>query len=74
MSYLESDSKPASFKLLRSIRETKFQENALDLSRAGLTDYWEFGEFRNIFHWHVMSTMDRIFEEVKYDIHISPSH
>ena len=68
----ESDSKPASFKLLRSIRETEFQENAPDLSKADLTDYWEIAFTPNIFR--LMSTMDHIFEEVKYDMHISPSH
>ena len=64
--------KPASFKLLRSIRETEFQENAPDLGKGDFRGRWEWSHSPNIFR--LMSAMDDIFEEVTYDMHISPSH
>ena len=72
MRYIESIPRPPFFKLLRSIRGTAFQEHAPDLSKADLTKYWVIPESPKIFR--LMSTMDHVFEEVKYDIHISPSH
>ena len=78
MRYIESDSEPAVFKLLRSVRETELQGDGVLISNVPdlrkLDHFYQYWERSNSCFLRIISTMDRIFEEATYDIHISPSH